>query len=535
MADAFAYDVLEYPPYIHPQMHPSRLAVIGRIHGIPAASPRQCRLLEVGCGDGLQLLTLAMAYPDSRFVGVDLSQAAIARGEAMRARLGLANLRLVAADLLSWDAGDEPYDYIVAHGFYSWVPESVRKRLMALCKDALAPAGIAYVSYNALPGCHLRRMMWDMLGFHVRGIADPVARTARARDFLAWLGNDLQTGKEYANVVRSEALDLLNATPPAVLFHDDLSPINVPWSVTDFVTEARGHGLEFLGEANYHELSDASAPPEVRERLAALAAGDAVRREQYHDFLKGRRFRQTLLCRRDAGMRPTPDPAALGPLWSAGQVLVKAEDANLADRSPVQFSTPDGAMLTTDLPVAKAALVLIGQAYPHPLAHEALPALAGELAQLDDDGAGEDRDALQQVLLHAFELGLVTLYCDPPRFAAEPGEYPCVSPLARLQLEEGRDLVASLRPSMACLENGVTLELVRLLDGSRNRTALLEDLSDSMARQPIPDDAAGLACHPASWWRQRLAPHLEEGLRQVAKMSLLVPGEADRERSPDVA
>ena len=69
MSDGFAYDVLEYPSHVHPQAHPSRLAAIGRLHGIDAASPRDCHLLEVGCGDGLQLLTLAMAYPQSRFVG----------------------------------------------------------------------------------------------------------------------------------------------------------------------------------------------------------------------------------------------------------------------------------------------------------------------------------------------------------------------------------------------------------------------------------------------------------------------------------
>ena len=69
MSDGFAYDLLDYPSHVHPQMHPSRLAAIGRLHGIDAASPRDCRLLEVGCGDAVQLLSLAAEYPHSRFVG----------------------------------------------------------------------------------------------------------------------------------------------------------------------------------------------------------------------------------------------------------------------------------------------------------------------------------------------------------------------------------------------------------------------------------------------------------------------------------
>ena len=92
MTATFAYDALQYPASIFPQMHHSRLAAIGRLHGLASASPRQCRLLEVGCGDGLQLITLALAYPQAQFVGVDLSPwPALASYKArMEARPGVA-------------------------------------------------------------------------------------------------------------------------------------------------------------------------------------------------------------------------------------------------------------------------------------------------------------------------------------------------------------------------------------------------------------------------------------------------------------
>jgi SAM-dependent methyltransferase len=520
MSDAFAYDVVDYPAHVFPQMHPSRLAAIGRLHGIPAASPRQCRLLEIGCGDGLQLVTLAMAYPGSEFVGVDLSANAIARGEALRARLSLDNLRLVAADLLQWDAGEAAYDYITAHGFWSWVPEVVRERCLALCEEKLATAGIAYISYNALPGCHLRRMLWDMMKFHVRGVHEPREKTERAREFLIWLGNDLLNDKAYAEVVRAEALELLNATHPTVLFHDDLSEINVPFLVTDFVARARARGLDFLAEADYHEMSDVSAPPQVRERLAAHAGGDLVQREQYMDFLQGRRFRQTLLCRHQAPRRRSPDETSVQTMQVAGQPRAAGVDPAPATRNPVQFANPGGAVLTIDLPVAKAALALIGESFPQPLAFDSLLDLARRRIGASGDAA-DDRAALGQVLASAFEIGLVTLYCDPPRFAAAAGDLPRISPLVRLQLEAGLDLVASLRPSMARLDNAVTLEVVRLLDGTRDRTRILVDLAARMAKHPIPDGDGNPVLHPAEWWRERLAPQLEEGLQQVARMSLL--------------
>src|SRR5262245_61868406 len=146
----FLYDVVSYPGLPQPQAHPARLAAIARLHGIPTASPSQCRLLEVGCGEGANLLACALAYPHSTFVGVDLSKSAINRGEAYQQKLGLTNLRLQAADLTAWQPLEGTYDFIIAHGFYSWVPLAVRDALLALCRDWLAPAGIAYISYNAL-------------------------------------------------------------------------------------------------------------------------------------------------------------------------------------------------------------------------------------------------------------------------------------------------------------------------------------------------------------------------------------------------
>lgn len=523
MTKGFAYDELDYPAHVFPQMHPSRLAAIGRLHGIPAASPRNCRLLEVGCGDGLQLLTLAMAYPESEFVGVDLSSNAIARGEAMRAKLGLNNLQLVAADLLEWDAGVSAYDYITAHGFWSWVPDAVREGLLALCEEKLAPAGVAYVSYNALPGCHLRRMLWDMMRFHVRGIHEPRARTERAREFLIWLGNDQLNDKVYADVVRAEALDLLNATHPTVLFHDDLSDINDPFLVTDFVARARARGLDFLAEADYHEMSDVAAPPPARERLAAHAAGDPVQREQYLDFLQGRRFRQTLLCRRQMPRRHSPDATSVQTMQVAGQLRPASPDPELVTRTTVQFTNQGGAALTIDLPLAKAALELIGDHYPQPLAFDSLLNQARHRTGARGDSA-EETSTLGEVLVAAFEIGLVTLYCDPPHFAASAGDRPRISPLARLQIEAGQDLVASLRPSMARLDNGVTIELVQLLDGSRDRTMILRDLSTRMAKHSIPDSNGNLNTYSAEWWGERLAPQLEDGLQQIARMSLLSEG-----------
>lgn len=526
MTDAFAYDVLEYPSHVHPQMHPSRLAAIARLHGIAAASPADCRLLEVGCGDGLQLVALAMAYPHSHFVGVDMSHVAVARGEALRTRLGLDNLQLVAADLLAWNPGALPYDYIVAHGFYSWVPESVRERLLALCNEALAPTGIAYASYNALPGCHIRRMMWETMKFHTREVDDPGEKIERARDLLAWLEHDVLPSKQvYAEVVRHEARDLLNRTDTSVLFHDDMAAINQPLLFSTFMEHAGRHGMAYLAEADYFEMNDkALDSAEARERLASVSGGDLLLKEQYLDFLKGRRFRQTLLCHAYTPVQREPAMAAAMQMDVVGQMradLAEGTALDLAAGVAVRFSNLDGAALAIDHPVAKAALALIDDAFPAPLAASDLLASA-RVRAASDASADDDAAVLAHTLTTGFQMGLLTLYCDAPRFATQPGEHPRTSALARLQLDAGADLLTSLRPSMVRLDSRLALELVFLLDGSRDRDKILRDLAKRMATLPIPGDDDAETFQSAVWWQEQLAPRLEDGLQQAARMALLV-------------
>ena len=524
MTAAFAYDVLQYPATIFPQMHPSQLAAIGRLHGLASVSPAHCRLLEVGCGDGLQLLTLALAYPHAQFVGIDMSQTAIARGEAMRQQLGLTNLQLHAADVCQWDGGSTPFDYIVAHGFFSWVPANVQDTLLALCRRMLAAEGIAYVSYNALPGCRLRQLMWDMLRQHTAGIDAPAQKIQHAREYLAWLAASITANTPFAEVVRSEARELLERRDPAVFYHDDLAELNSPYSITEFAARAHTHGLGFLAEAEYHDSSGASLTEAAALDLARLAAGDVIRREQYLDNLKGRRFRQTLLCRQEVAIvRPAQTDAVLQ-MQAAGHlhedIAFPHTEAGKAHPGLRRFCASGGAALTTGSALVASVLTTIGNAFPRAVpADELLHHCYGiPTTECDRQALA---DTLCKALLVAFEYGLLTLSVDAPAFADTPGERPRLNRLSRLQLESGQDLLTSLRPSMVRLDSQLGLELVKLLDGKHDHAALLQALVERMRAFPVVGADGKEAIQTSEWWRQHLASQLDDGLQLACKMALL--------------
>ncbi|MBC8076432.1 MAG: class I SAM-dependent methyltransferase, partial [Chloroflexales bacterium] len=170
---ADAYDQVFYPSAAEPSIHPDRLATVATLFGVRPAPVDQCRVLELGCADGANLLPMAYALPHGTFFGIDASPRQIAAGQAQIAALGLKNVRLQALDLQELPASSGEFDYIIAHGVYSWVAPAVQEALLALCGRHLAANGVAVVSYNVLPGWHQRGVARDLLRFHTRQFAEP--------------------------------------------------------------------------------------------------------------------------------------------------------------------------------------------------------------------------------------------------------------------------------------------------------------------------------------------------------------------------
>lgn len=118
-----AYDDVPYPSVPFPQTHPDRLATLATLFGMRTASVEGCRVLELGCGDGGNLIPMALVLPGSRFLGLDLAGEPIGRGRATINALGLRNVELRQEDLRAFDrsvdADLEPFDFIIGHGVYS--------------------------------------------------------------------------------------------------------------------------------------------------------------------------------------------------------------------------------------------------------------------------------------------------------------------------------------------------------------------------------------------------------------------------------
>jgi len=147
-----SYDAVPYSEYVFPYTHPASVGAVAALFGMRPADPAHCRVLELGCCTGANLIPMAYDLPGSEFVGIDLSRRQIDDGRRTIAALSLTNIDLRPGSILDVDESYGTFDYIIAHGVYSWVPAEVREKLLAVCKANLKPDGVAYVSYNTYPG-----------------------------------------------------------------------------------------------------------------------------------------------------------------------------------------------------------------------------------------------------------------------------------------------------------------------------------------------------------------------------------------------
>jgi SAM-dependent methyltransferase len=506
MATPSAHETAAYPTLPFRQCHPDRLHVVGRLFGLAPPPVETCRVLEVGCGSGTHLLAAAAAYPRATFVGLDLTAASVRRGQSLAAAAGITNVELLEADLMDYRPPAGSFDYVTAHGFYSWVPQPVRDRYFDLARESLAPTGLGYVSYNAYPGCHIRQMFWEMLAYHVGGATDPAGRLNLARGLAQFLAAG-QAGRAgaAAEIIRKETAHLLAIPHPGMLEYDELWGGNTPVYVTGVADHLARHGLRYVADADVGVMNEAAFPPAVASALAGMREKDLVWKEQYLDFLTLRQFRQTVFAHAEVVPATTPQPAAVAHLAARLTERPAAENVDLSPGVKVEFAFGDRGAVAVDSPLAKAALVELADRWPAAVPVAELATRAAARAGLPADPGHVA--ALSGMLLSLYQRMAADLWAAPPRFAAAAGDRPAVSPLARAQAAAG-DAVATLLHQAFEVKDPVVRGFVPLLDGTRDRAALAAEL-----RRRVPEAPAADA---------ELAATVERMLAQVAEAALLV-------------
>jgi methyltransferase-like protein/SAM-dependent methyltransferase len=520
-----SYDEIPYESYPFAQTHPDRLATVATLFGMQPPPVAHCRVLELGCASGGNLIPMALGLPESRFVGIDLAGRQVAEGQKVVEALGLRNVELKHLSVLDLDQDFGRFDYVICHGVYSWVPANVQDKILEVCRQNLSANGVAYVSYNTYPGWHMRGMIRDMMGYHVRHFHEPLVRVKQARNLLDFLAKSVaKENTPYSLLLKSE-LESIRQCNDSYLFHEQLEEINEPIYFHQFAERAAAKGLRYLGEVDLRVMVAGNYPPEV-ENVLRMLAQDIVHMEQYMDFLRNRTFRQTLLCHKNLSPNYTLYPEQLTRFYVASAAKPVSAQPDVLSAAVEQFRGPDGATLSSGDPLVKAALLHLAEVWPSTVSFGNLRAVARSRLEREpkQDAAtiANDVQQLGKCLLTCYTsaASLVELRVQPLRLALDVSASPLASPLARLQAATGHR-VTNLRHELVALGE-FERQVLRCLDGTCDRAALLDRLAELVSQGVLRVEEDGQMVEDAEKVRRLLGNALDRQLPKLARDALLL-------------
>ena len=486
-----SYDSIPYPSSCFPQSSPAHLHAVARVFGLTPVDLTQAKVLEIGCASGGNLLPLAARFPEAGFTGIDLSENQIAGARERAGRLGLSNVDLIAASITDHDFGDAAFDYIIAHGVYSWVPEDVQTRLLQICGENLSPNGVAFVSYNTLPGWNAVKTIRDMMVYHSRHFDSPEQKILEARNMLAFTAQNMavQTGP-YKETLENE-IRILSQASDGYLFHDHLEAVNAPCYFHEFTDRAAKHGLVYLGDSSLSSMFLGNHNNVVADTLSQI--DDPVRLEQYLDFMTNRRFRQTLLVKDGRRISREVSAQRLGDLRFIPQYRLKEPVApdrigNIDALDLVSVSDDQGTAQVTGRLLCSAVIEML-KALPNRLA---LAGIAEKTAAvMPEPSVAEVEGALGDVLTQSVFNGLFTLSADKTDICTDISDRPAVFAPA-LVFGQSMDLVANRHHEVVKLPDDQRLVLP-YVTGANTVDEICEHVKEHIAKGELTLHSEGRA------------------------------------------
>ena len=295
------YSELGYKSMPFPYTTPATLEAYAALVGVSAPNPKTARVLELGATYGGNIISQALFNLDATFVGIELSQEQVEKGNEVIANAGLTNVSLVQSDIASIGSEIGTFDYIIAHGVYSWVDDGVKDALLRLIDEHLAEDGIAYISYNTYPGWHTMDEVRQLMMFSNRDKTqfNHKEKVLHGKTIGSIVGSQIL---KYDNLKERNskflgALRSVMQKDEYYVGHDHLEPNNDPVYFYQFNDHLGAHNLAYLCDADLTLSMVRSFDADIADTLDKLALNDHVAQEQYLDFMLDTTFRKSIICK----------------------------------------------------------------------------------------------------------------------------------------------------------------------------------------------------------------------------------------------
>lgn len=456
-----SYDKVPYNSYPFSQTHPQHLYAVGKLFGMEPPKIETARILELGCASGGNILPMAYYYPKATFVGVDYSRVQIEEARRHSEAFKLKNITFEQKSIADIKANFGTFDYIITHGVYSWVPGEVREAILRVSKENLSPNGIAYISYNTLPGWNFVSALREMMMYHTKDFPDPTVKVEQAKALLELILKCNSPEGFYHKFIAKE-LSNLKQQHESYLLHEHLEDENHPEYFYRFIEDAKKHGLQYLGDTQLPAMYSGNLVQEAAELLSSIT--DIVRSEQYMDFINNRRFRQSLLCAADVPLVRKIENEVIDNFYLATSChLVENQTIDLTKDQEINFA---GNINFTSRSKIVTAIFMILSQEKAPIKVVDLTRKAGELLKT------ENYDSIRAEIFNSgirlLFSGGVDIYSDIRGFSVDSDlEKPKINDYTRYQISNGMRVLTSAMHRIVSVDD-FTLEVMRLCDGKHD-------------------------------------------------------------------
>ncbi len=520
-----SYDEVPYPSKPFSQTHPRTLATTATLFGMSPPDIHKCRVLELGCASGNNIVPMASELRDSEFVGVELSEVQANNARTTANSLGLKNIAIRQCNILDVDDSFGEFDYIIAHGIFSWVPTEVQQHILKLSRERLGKQGVAYISYNTNPGWRMRGMLRDIMLFHARNFTDVGTRIAQSRALINFLAETLTGEKSaYATLLQNE-VELMKNWEDAYFRHDSLEEVNDPVYFYEFMARADEQGLQYLGEVDVNSMVANNFSDKVKETLDKVG-NNIIQREQYMDFIRNRMFRQTLLCHREVSLTREIDIGLATRMSIAANCVPTLENPALTDNSSVDFKLDNGPTFSTTCPFTKSIAYSLGKRWPAYVVFDDLENSVhrtlyhNSLTITADAQLNRDRQIICARIFELFIRGILGLTLYPPTVKTDVSDRPIATPIARLQ-------ASKQTWATNCLHQPVAVDLVKrhllpILDGNHDRSMIQDEMLRLIKNKTLLMQLDGVTMEDDEQIREKLDIQISAYMEHVAKSGLLL-------------
>ncbi len=237
------------------------------------------------------------AASDIKWYGTDFQPAHVELAKELAAVSG-ADIEISGQSFMEFcSRKDLPdFDYICLHGVWTWISSENRHIIIDFLKRKLKIGGIAYISYNALPGWSNMIALRDNMMAHIDRVADPSEDLRdQVKTALLFVNQLLAASPAFtqANPRAQGRLEQLQKQDAEYLTHEFFNKNWAPMTFSSVHRLLEPAELTYVGSADYLNNIDLVHLNKTQLKLLN-GITDSTLRETSRDFLLNTSFRSDI-------------------------------------------------------------------------------------------------------------------------------------------------------------------------------------------------------------------------------------------------